>query len=364
MQKSMAVTEFGKDLEVLETPLPVPGGNEVLIKTTYGGLCHSDLHQIDAYFDIGGGQKLDMRPRKKRPYVVGHEIEGQVIAVGPDAKGKVNVGQTYAIYPWGGCGGCNDCKVGMENLCEIPHERDLGNGKNMMGGYASHVLVPHHQFCFDKEGIPDGLAATYMCAGLTAYGAIKKIGSPPNGASDVLILGLGGVGMQGFEMAKAVYGAPPLVADIKDAPLAHCGETGAMNFRSDDPASIKLIRQASAMGTGIYAVIDFVGTPESFKFSQSILRRGGRTVQVGLLGGAMSYPLPMFPIRAFSVMGSLVGTLPECREMMELIKAGKVAPIPYEIRSILDANQAIDDMRNGRLSGRCIFKHDWPESKV
>jgi D-arabinose 1-dehydrogenase-like Zn-dependent alcohol dehydrogenase len=49
---------------------------------------------------------------------------------------------------------------------------------------------------------------------------------------------------------------------------------------------------------------------------------------------------------------------------MELIKSGKVAPIPYEIRSIMDANQAIEDMRNGKLNGRCIFKHDWPESKV
>jgi D-arabinose 1-dehydrogenase-like Zn-dependent alcohol dehydrogenase len=129
-----------------------------------------------------------------------------VIAAGPGAKGKVSVGDHVAVYPWGGCQRCQECTVGDQNLCSQKHANDIGNGKNMFGGFSSHVVIPTYKYCFDKSGIPDGLAAIYMCSGLTAYAALKKIGSPANGARDVLILGLGGVGMQGFEMAKVCIG--------------------------------------------------------------------------------------------------------------------------------------------------------------
>ena len=73
-------------------------GNNGSGKTTFAGLCHSDLHQIDGYFDLGGDEKLNVGARKKLPFCVGHEIEGEVIAVGKNAKGKVNIGQSYGIY--------------------------------------------------------------------------------------------------------------------------------------------------------------------------------------------------------------------------------------------------------------------------
>jgi|TARA_E500000178_G_scaffold351820_1_gene413810 D-arabinose 1-dehydrogenase-like Zn-dependent alcohol dehydrogenase len=98
MQRVMAVTKLGEDLELVKCELPVPKGDEVLIRTTFAGLCHSDLHQIDGYFDLGGDEKLNVGARKKLPFCVGHEIEGEVIAVGKNAKGKVNIGQSYGIY--------------------------------------------------------------------------------------------------------------------------------------------------------------------------------------------------------------------------------------------------------------------------
>ena len=76
----MAVTKFGEDLELVKVTLPVPRDNEVLIKTTYAGLCHSDLHQIDGYYDLGGEKKLNFK--RQFPFCIGHEIEGEVIAVG------------------------------------------------------------------------------------------------------------------------------------------------------------------------------------------------------------------------------------------------------------------------------------------
>ena len=110
----------------------------------------------------------------------------------------------------------------------MPSSNDLGNGGNLYGGYSSHVIVPHYEYCFDKTGIPDGLAATYMCAGLTAFSAMKKVGIPPNGAKDVLVLGLGGVGMQGFQMAKALFGGAPLSADLRQEALDVTASQGSM----------------------------------------------------------------------------------------------------------------------------------------
>ena len=99
MQRVMAVTKLGEDLELVKCELPVPKGDEVLIRTTFAGLCHSDLHQIDGYFDLGGDEKLNVGARKKLPFCVGHEIEGEVIAVGKNANitGTLKVGNTNKI---------------------------------------------------------------------------------------------------------------------------------------------------------------------------------------------------------------------------------------------------------------------------
>ena len=115
MQRVMAVTKLGEDLELVKCELPVPKGDEVLIRTTFAGLCHSDLHQIDGYFDLGGDEKLNVGARKKLPFCVGHEIEGEVIAVGKNAKGKVNIGK-YTII---GSGSVILPRVNIVDNCRI-----------------------------------------------------------------------------------------------------------------------------------------------------------------------------------------------------------------------------------------------------
>ena len=95
--QSQAITEFGKPLQLVETPTPTPTGTEVLLKVHNAGVCHSDVHIHDGYFDMGGGTKLPMA-NMKLPHTLGHEIEGEVVAVGPDVK-DVKVGQRYAAFP-------------------------------------------------------------------------------------------------------------------------------------------------------------------------------------------------------------------------------------------------------------------------
>jgi D-arabinose 1-dehydrogenase-like Zn-dependent alcohol dehydrogenase len=108
-------------------------------------------------------------------------------------------------------------------------------------------------------------------------------------------------------------------------------------------------------GGGAAAVVDFVGSEKTFAFASQTVRRGGKIIIVGLFGGAMQMPLPMFPFRTISIGGSMVGSLDDTREMMELVRAGKVDPIPYQKRPLSQANATLDDLREGKITGRVIL---------
>ena len=155
---------------------------------------------------------------------------------------------------------------------------------------------------------------------------MKKVGKLAEG-DEVVVLGCGGVGMMGIQFAKALFGKGPIAADIDDGRLEAAKKAGAKaTYNTKDPANAKKLVADTG---GAYAVVDFVGSEASFAFANSIVRnKGSKIIIVGLFGGAMAMPLPMFPLRALSIIGSFVGSLPEAQEMMEIVRAGKVDPIP------------------------------------
>lgn len=345
---SQAIVEFGAPLQAIESPTPVPQGTEILIRTAHAGVCHSDVHIHDGYFELGGDKKLPMG-NMKLPHTLGHEIEGEVVAVGPDVTG-VKVGSHYAIFPWIGCGQCPACQRNEENLCLKP--RNLGCSSGIAGGYATHVLVPHPKYLLDYGKTTPALAAAFMCSGLTAFGAMKKVGKP-TGADEIVVLGCGGVGMMGIQFAKALFGKAPIAADIDDGRLeaaVKAGAKAAYNTKQDGIAK-KFLAETG----GAYAVVDFVGSEASFAFANAIVRKGGKIVIVGLFGGAMSMPLPMFPLRVISIIGSYVGSLPEAQEMMEIVRAGKVDPIPFATRPLSEASRTLEDLKAGKITGRIVL---------
>ena len=133
------VCQCGAPLQLNEKPTPTPTGSEILLKTVAAGVCHSDLHIWDGYYDLGAGKKLDLLGRGiKLPLTMGHENVGDVVAVGPDAKG-VKIGARVLAHPWMGCGECSVCKRGDEQLCKTP--RKLGEFSD--GGEADDSRVPH-----------------------------------------------------------------------------------------------------------------------------------------------------------------------------------------------------------------------------
>ena len=342
-----ALVEYGEPLQRLEIDTPQPKGAEVIVKVTDCGVCHSDIHLQDGHFDLGGGNKLDVRGGRKLPFILGHEIGGTVVAVGPDATG-VKIGDRRVAFPWIGCGSCAACDRGEEQLCNRPV--NLGIQKD--GGFASHVLVPHSRYLLDYGDTDPGLAAAYMCSGLTAFSALKKIGTPGK-TEPVVIVGLGGVGMMGLQFARALFDAPIIGVDVDQAKLDAALKAGASQvINSREPGALKDFMKATG---GAYAAVDFVGSEPSFAFTSGCIRKGGKAIVVGMFGGQFSMPLPLLPMRAISIGGSFVGSLAETVEMMELVKAGKIDPIPVTRRPLNEASATLEDLRAGKIVGRVVL---------
>ena len=163
--KSYVLTEFGSPLQTVEAPVPVPQGTEVLLKTLATGVCHSDLHIWDGYFDSAAASSSCVANSGiVPPITMGHEIAGEVAGIGPEAKG-VKPGERYVAYPWIGCGECPNCRAGRENICTAG-ERTLGIRRP--GGYADYVLVPHPRYLAPLGKLSPAQAAPYACSGLTS----------------------------------------------------------------------------------------------------------------------------------------------------------------------------------------------------
>ena len=346
--RRQSLIAYGQPLRETLAERPAPRGTEVLIRVTCCGVCHSDLHVQDGYFALGGDRRLDISKDRALPFTLGHEIAGVIEAAGENADGVV-LGREVAVYPWIGCDACPACRAGEENMCSAHHHL----GVAVDGGFATYVLVPHPRYLIDHAPLPATFAGPLMCSGLTAYAALKRLGSRAE-RGPVLLVGLGGVGMMGLALARALFEQAPLVADVDAQKRQAALATGAAQaFDPADPQARKAVMAAT--GGGLFAVCDFVGSDRSLQFSSGILARGGKVVVSGLLGGSFSIPAAMIAIKAITIEGTLTGTLAQAREVIALARAGKIAPIPTQARPLDEAQAALEDLRAGRVVGRTVL---------
>lgn len=348
--RAYAVKLFCEPVQPIDAPDPQPKGTEVVVDVTRCGVCHSDLHLQEGFYDLGGGKKLSLADRGVTPPVIlGHEVLGRLLAKGPDAPiGDDMIGKTFLVYPWLGCGKCDLCRNDQENLCAQP----CSVGVHRPGGYAEKCLVPHPKYLVDVTGIDPTLAATYACSGLTAYSALRKINISPD-RDWLLILGIGGVGLSGLEIAKGLGYRNIAVADIDPAKreLALASGAGAVV----DPRASDALATLQAQTGGIAAAIDFVGARATAEFGIAAIRKAGTYVVVGLFGGDITLSIPLIVLRAITVRGSYVGNLVELRELIDLVKQGRVRPMPVEAVPMDEVNGALDRLRAGKVNGRLVL---------
>src|SRR3954471_5727352 len=352
--KSFQVAEFNAPLKEVDHPTPEPTGSQVLLKVKAAGVCHSDLHIWEGGYDLGHGRKpLSLKDRGvSLPRTMGHETVGEVLAFGPDAmadyKGDLKVGDVALVYPWLGCGKCEVCLAGEENMCLKP----ASLGVYCDGGYADHMTVPHPKYLLNLQGLDPLSAAPYACSGVTTYSALKKVETAFD--TPIVIFGAGGLGLMALSLLKAMGGKGAIAVDI-DARKREAAQKAGALATVDGAAADALEQLASKAGAPIKAVIDLVGNAATTQLGFDCLTKGGKLVIVGLFGGGATWALPLIPIKAVTIQGSYVGNLRETQELLELVRAQKIAPIPVTAMPLAQANQALTDLQKGKLVGRAVL---------
>jgi D-arabinose 1-dehydrogenase-like Zn-dependent alcohol dehydrogenase len=344
---SYDVLEWGKPLVEIERQTPTPKGTEVLVKLKYCGVCHSDVHIRDGFFDLGGGKRLHMSERGMTPPVtLGHEPYGAVIAAGPDA-GNAPIGADRLVYPWTGCGECARCQEGLDNYCMAP--RMIGIQRP--GGYADHLLVPHPRYLLDASGVDPMWAATLACSGLSAYAAVAKLQPIPKNEW-VAVIGAGGLGLSAIGTLRALGHERMVAVDIDDEKLTASMGAGAgatLNSRDGEAQKLKEIT-----GNALFGAVDFVGSTETAQLALGALRKGGKLVFVGLFGGAVDLSIGHTILRALTIQGSHLGSLEELKAVVALARAGKINPIPIQTRPLAEVSRTLDELKAGGIIGRVV----------
>ena len=346
-----AFKTWGGALEVIEDELAPISGHEVTVRVTHCGICHSDLHIQAGGFEMGGGRLSSLAAAGNTlPVTLGHEIVGEVVEMGPEVQG-VTLGEQVIVYPWLGCGACPVCGRGDEHLCT---KANMNLGLKLPGGFSDLVRMRHERYLVPVGTLDPARAATFACAGITAWGAIRKL--PATTADDwVAVVGCGGVGMTAVALLSATCKSRIVAIDPdpskREAALKH---GASLAFDPSVKGAAKEI--TAACGGNVAGVLDFVGAEASSTLAVNIVRRAGQVVIVGLFGGEFKLALPLFIFKSLNISGSMVGSLPLLRELVALAQTITLPTIPIELRPISAVNQSLDDLAHGRIVGRVVLQ--------
>jgi alcohol dehydrogenase, propanol-preferring len=348
--KAARIVKLNEPLQVQELQTPTSKGTQVLVKIQSFGVCHSDVHVWEGYYEGIGGQQLKTIDRAvKYPLTLGHEIAGIVDSFGEQIEG-FSKNEKVLIYPWKGEELFPACSIGQENLCDKPRSLCIYTD----GGYADHVLVPNYKYLVKIEDEMDTDTISLLsCAGLTAYGAVKNAGLKPD--DNVVIVGTGGLGLIAIQLAKAVKGANIIALDLDDQKLEVAKKNGAdniINSKKEDP--IKAVMELTD-NLGADAIIDFVNASKTVETDMQLLRRGARLVLVGLFGGELKLSLISMPTRAHKIIDPYTGSISEMVELVSLAKRGIIKPVVSERFKLDQAREALSKLKDGKITGRGVI---------
>ena len=323
--RAMVLHRVNQPLQLCEVAVPQPGPGQVLIAVSACGICRTDLHVVD-------GELTE----PLLPLIPGHQIVGTVQATGPDT--GFAVGDRIGV-PWlgGSCGHCRFCRHQQENLCDEARY----TGYQINGGFAEFT-VADSAYCFPiPEQFRDHEAAPLLCAGLIGYRAWRRAQFAEN------------LGFYGFGAA----------AHILIQLARHQGQNVFAFSRPGDRQAQDFARQLGAVWAGasgeqppasLDAAIIFAPAGELVPLALSQVRKGGRVICAGI---HMS-DIPSFPYQTLWGERQLesIANLTR-RDGEEFLPLAASIPVQTEVHTypLTAANQALDDLRAGRLSGAAVL---------
>lgn len=325
---------FGEPLRVESVPTPILEPGHLIVCVRACGVCHTDLHAC-----LG-----DWRAKARLPLVPGHEIVGDVVAVGEGVNERA-VGDRVGVF-WlnSTCQACEYCRDGWESVC--PGQVNTGFG--VPGGFAEYVSVGA-QFAVPvpRELKPES-AAPLLCAGVSSFKAIRETELKPG--DTLAIVGCGGVGHLAVAYARAM-GLRVVAIDASDTALSLAREFGADEaVNTADVAALKRWKKTGVAGSLITA-----GHLDAIRLGVDLLRRRGTAVIVGLPPGEMSLPVFDVVVKRFTIRGSIGGTRTDVAGALELAVTANIQP-RVTVRDLAEINQVFDDLSHGRVTGRVVLR--------
>jgi propanol-preferring alcohol dehydrogenase len=326
--RAMVLHTAGQPLRLEQRPVPQPAAGELRLRVLACAVCRTDLHVVDG--DL---------PLHQLPIVPGHEIVGEVEAIGAGVQGH-RIGERVGV-PWLGhtCGHCAFCLAGRENLCDTPRF----TGYDRDGGFASHVIA-EAAYCLplgDSTQEPARIAPL-MCAGLIGWRSLKAAGD------GVQRLGLYGFGAAAHLIAQVAVGQ---------------GREVYAFTRAGDAAGQAFARSLGAVWAGasdempperLDAAIIFAPAGALVPLALQAVRKGGRVV----CGGIHMSDIPAFPYRLLWEERELVSvanlTRADGREFLDLVRAHP-PQVHVTTYALEQANEAMADLRAGRIEGAAVL---------
>lgn len=351
--KGAQIIKTNAPLEIKDIDTPKPQGNEVLVKVISAGVCHSDLHLWEGGYAGPKGVFMKVEDRGVRfPLIPGHEIGGTIEQTGQNVEGFSN-GDKVLVYPWIGEGNCPACITHEENLCDSP--RTLGIYQN--GGYAQYVLVPHYKYLIKLNNLDIESSSSLACSGLTAFNAVKKANIHPNlKDQSIVIVGAGGLGLMGVQIAKSLYDSKVIIIDVNNEKLKEAKNLGAdITINSKEKQDVVKEIKDLTNGQGAEVVIDFVNNNFTAVNSFNMLRKRGKLIMVGLFGGSFELNLPLIPLRGYTLTGAYTGSFQNLLELVSLAEKGSIHTVINKRFKLEMVNQALEDLKNGKIIGRAII---------
>ncbi|MFI0820911.1 NAD(P)-dependent alcohol dehydrogenase [Streptomyces sp. NPDC021098] len=345
--RALRLTAWGEPPALVDIEQPVPRGAQVLVRVEATGLCHSDLHVLDA---AAGALPYRL------PFTLGHEVAGRVAVLGPEADG-VGVGERVVVYgPWG-CGSCGRCSAGCDNYCD---RRDTlpwhGAGLGRDGGMAAYVLVPSARHLVPVGDLTSEQAAPLSDAGLTSYHAVAGLRHALGEGTTAVVIGIGGLGHLAVQILRATTACRVLAVDVREDALALAERSGAAFatlMRADTAGGLR----AHGGGAGADAVLDFVGTAETLALAVGVLRPGGELAVVGSGGGHLTVSKPGVLPPGFRLSLPFWGPRPQLAEVIALARSGALH-VATERFPLSAAPEAVHRLRRGDVRGRAVLVPD------
>ncbi|HJQ05134.1 MAG TPA: alcohol dehydrogenase catalytic domain-containing protein [Nocardioides sp.] len=332
--------DWGEPPRLEEVPVPRPTGQQVLLRVEATGLCHSDLHIMDAAPGM-----LPYQP----PFTLGHEVVGTVVATGDEVADDLPGGR-YAVHGIWSCGHCRQCLRGRENYCAAL-TGPIGGGIGYDGGLAEYLLVPAARHLVPAQSVDPVALAPLTDAGLTAYHALRPhTDLVPGGV--VVVVGIGGLGHLALQLVVRLQPCAVVAVDTREEARVLAKRLGAAAVAASVGEAAGAVAEMGG-GPGADLVLDFVGSAETLRRGVSLLAPGGRLALVGSAGGRLSVAKGADLPRGWGITAPFWGPRGDLEQVAALASQGNLHAETQTYR-LDQALEAYRRLRAGEVDGRAV----------